>query len=345
MRVAGNYLLGNAKGMWDESMEKGKIGARKDYRNVKTSAPLDRGPEEIHSRVSKHPSEVQIVGNLDVVSVPRTTTIMGAVKTMAVHQVRRLPVVDAGSKVLEGMVLSRHVVDFLGGGDRYNLVLNKYEGNLLAAINEDVREIMDENIPHLSINANLATAISLMSKDDIGGLPLLNDEEKVVGIITERDILKLIAGVSNARGVNVEGYLKRLNGKYVDDYMSEEVVVASPSSTITQCMRLMTENAFRRVPLVKGGVLVGVITASDIVRYLGSGEMFEKLVVGRPEEAFGIPIKVLMRREAIVIGKTERLKDVAVKMVENSVGCFPVIQKGELIGIITEKDIIRALAG
>jgi len=330
--------------------KKTRIGVKKDYRNVKLSAPLDRGSEEFHSHEAKHPSEVELLGTKDVVCVPRTTTIMGAVKTMAEHGVRRVPVVDAGSRILEGIVLTTHIVDFLGGGDLHNLVKNKYKGNLLAAINEEVREIMDENVPAISVRATFSDALDTMIEEDVGGLPLLNNEGRVVGIITERDVINFVAGKNpkatihpNTRLPSFEGYLRKLSEKHVKDYMSDEVISMIPEETITEGMKVMISHGFRRIPLIRDGVLVGVVTASDILRYLATGEVFEKLVMGMTHEAFDVPIKTLIRKDVVTIGKMAKLKDAALKMVENQVGCLPVIQKRNLVGIITERDIVSSL--
>ncbi|MHC1588251.1 MAG: CBS domain-containing protein, partial [Methermicoccaceae archaeon] len=131
-------------------------------------------------------------GTGNVVCVPRTTTIMGVVKTMMEHGVRRVPVVDAGTHRLEGVMYTTHIVDFLGGGSLHNLVKNKYDGNLLAAINEDVRAIMERGVPTSTPDIHVLDAIGQMAEKGVGGLILLNTSNQVVGIFTERDVLKLI---------------------------------------------------------------------------------------------------------------------------------------------------------
>ena len=86
----------------------------------------DRGPLQFDSRHAKRSGEVLNLATPSVVTVPPTTTIMGAIKTMTFYGFSRLLIADAGTKRLIGFVTSVDVVDFLGGGLRHNLLKDKY---------------------------------------------------------------------------------------------------------------------------------------------------------------------------------------------------------------------------
>jgi len=105
----------------------------------------------------------------------------------------------------------------------------------------------------------------------------------------------------------------------------------------------MVGRGFRRLPLTKNGVLIGVITSSDVVRYLGEGEVFSRLMGGAVDEAIRVPLKSLVRMDALTTDITTSIKDVALNMTAWGVGCLPVIDGGELVGIITERDVVRVL--
>ncbi|HIH69852.1 CBS domain-containing protein [Methermicoccus shengliensis] len=282
-------------------------------------------------------------GTREVVCIPRTTTIMGAVKTMLEHGVRRLPVVDAGTYRLEGMVYTTHIVNLLGGGHLHKLVRNRYRNNLLAAINEDVRAIMERNVPTLSMEADVHDAISTMAKEGVGGLPLLDDERRVVGIITERDVLRLVARDIPAEMEELAMAIRALDGIRVEEVMSTNVVCADAEDALLDGMKLMVGRGFRRLPLTKNGVLIGVVTSSDVVRYLGEGEVFSRLVGGAVGEALQVPLKSLVRMDVLTTDIKSSIKDAALSMTAWGVGCLPVIGRGELVGIITERDVVRVL--
>jgi CBS domain-containing protein len=89
---------------------------------------------------------------------------------------------------------------------------------------------------------------------------------------------------------------------------------------------------------------MGMVTASDIMKYLGSGEAFEKVVTGDVTELMNLPIKSMIRRSLVTTEKQTDLGTAAMKMIENDIGALPVMEKGSLAGILTERDYVRALA-
>jgi CBS domain-containing protein len=89
--------------------------------------------------------------------------------------------------------------------------------------------------------------------------------------------------------------------------------------------------------------MIGVVTTSDIVNYLGSGEVFEKLVTGDMHEALDVPIKVIAREAPIIVEPDLDLGKAAELMIAREVSVLPVIVDGALTGIITERDLLNAL--
>ncbi len=83
------------------------------------------------------------IATRDVISIPPTQSIIGAVEIMTKCGFRRLPVTDAGTRKLRGIITSGDVINFMGGGDKYKLVQVRHGGNLLAAVNESVRYYHD----------------------------------------------------------------------------------------------------------------------------------------------------------------------------------------------------------
>jgi len=282
-------------------------------------------------------------GTWNVVCVPRTTTIMGAVKTMMEHGVRRVPVVDAGTHRLDGVVYTTHIVDFLGGGPLHKLVKNKYDNNLLAAINEDVRAIMERDVPTTAPDAHVLDSIGSMAEKGVGSLILLNSSRQVVGILTERDVLTLATEDIPPELQELASRMDTLDGMNVEEVMSKSVVCAHADDTLLDGMKLMISKGFRRLPLIKDSVLIGVITSSDVVRYLGGGDVFGKLVGGVADEAMAVPIKSLVKRKTLTTEIKSSIKGAALSMKAHGVGSLPVIDRGKLAGIITERDVVCAI--
>ena len=288
------------------------------------------GPLDFKTRISERTGDVMTIASREVVTIPPTTPIIDAVKTMLGKGFRRLPIADAGTNRLKGIVTSQDIVDFLGGGKRHLIVKNRFKGNLLSAVNASISEIMEENVVSLNEKDSLKDALSIMIKENIGGVPITDREGRVSAIISERDFVFLVSGI--------------VTGKTVNDYMSRNIVTAPSDMSVGTATKSMINNGFRRLPIIKDNVLIGIITASDIMRFLGSGNIFDKLVTGNAKEVFEVPIRTLIRRDVVFIRPDVDLGEAASIMLQKNVGSLPVLEDGELKGIITERDFVRAMA-
>ncbi len=303
----------------------GNTTVKKEKGYMRNMAPVN-----FKSRISEKSGDIMTVASREVVTIPPTMPIIGAVKTMLSKGFRRLPVADAGTNRLKGIVTSQDIVDFLGGGERHLIVKNRFKGNLLAAINASISEIMEENVVYLNEKDSLKDALNTMLKDNIGGIPITDSERKVKAIISEKDFVFLISGI--------------VTGKTVNDYMSKNIVTAPSNMSVGNATKSMINNGFRRLPIIRDNVLIGIITASDIMRFLGSGDIFNKLVTGNAKEVFEVPVSTLIRRDVIFTSSEVDIGEAASIMLDKNVGSLPVLEEDELKGIITERDFVRAIA-
>jgi CBS domain-containing protein len=248
---------------------------------------------------------------------------------MVKYRVRRLPVTDPGTNRLVGIVTVMDVVNFLGGGDKAQIIENKHKGNFLSAINEEISSIMEEDVITLREEDSIDDALKMMLQGNVGGFPIISDDSKVIGIVSERDFVDLVANV--------------ITGKKVADFMSRDVISVKPDTTVEGAARVMVSNDFRRVPVVHEGVMIGIVTTSDIVNYLGGGEVFDKLVTGNMHEALGVPIKIIAREPPVTVDPDLDLGEAAELMIARDVSVLPVAVEGALSGILTERDFLNAL--
>ena len=132
-------------------------------------------------------------------------------------------------------------------------------------------------------------------KKKIGGLPIVYDDGVLAGIVTERDVLRMLAAEHSPL--------------FVEDAMISSLRVTAPDSPIGTVTKDMTKFRFRRLPVVSDDVLFGIITATDIMQYLGSREVFSRLITGNIEEVMNIPVRVLMAGNLFTT--TPALNDIA----------------------------------
>ncbi len=102
------------------------------------------------------------------------------------------------------------------------------------------------------------TALSLMAEFDIGSV-IVTENDRLVGIFTERDY---------ARKVVLKGLVSK--DVRIGELMTPNPCTVSPSSTVDEVMRTMTENRFRHLPVVDHGRIVGIVTIGDMVKSIVS---------------------------------------------------------------------------
>ncbi|WP_423792708.1 CBS domain-containing protein [Methanocaldococcus indicus] len=275
---------------------------------------------------------LDVVKGKKLVLIPPTTTIRKALIIMNNNQFRRLPVANPGSKKLEGIITAMDIVNFIGGGDKYNLIREKHNRNFYHAINDKVKEIMTKDVVTLSENADIDEAIETFLEKNVGGVPIVNKDNKILGVITERDVIKTLID-------------KIDEDTTIDKYTTKKVICATPGERLKDVARTMVRNKFRRLPVVREEKLVGIITTTDFIKLLGSDWAFEKLKTGNVREITNVRMEEIMAKNVITTNEEAKLKDVAKIMIEKNVGAIPVVDDdNKLIGIITEKDVIRYFA-
>lgn len=117
------------------------------------------------------------------------------------------------------------------------------------------KDIMTKDVITISPDATLADAIELLVAKEISGMPVVDADEKVIGIISEKDILNF-AFSGNLRNTRVK------------EAMSKEVFSFTSDTDIDRISLCLSENKFRRVPIIDNGKLVGIVSRRDIIRVL-----------------------------------------------------------------------------
>jgi CBS domain-containing protein len=112
-------------------------------------------------------------------------------------------------------------------------------------------------------NETVLAAISLMAEVNIGAV-LVQENDTIAGIFTERDYLQKVA-------------LKSLSSKetLVSDVMTTPVISANPKDSIKQCMETMTTCHCRHLPVVEKGKLLGIVSIGDLVKRLLDEKEYE----------------------------------------------------------------------
>jgi CBS domain-containing protein len=263
-----------------------------------------------------------------VVTIAPTTSVKDAAGLMVKRGVRRLPVMQSGTRKPIGMLRSRDLVNFLGGGVKHDIIRVKFRGNFYSAMNERVRSIMLSDFPRGNVYMSLADAARILLQTGVGGIPVLDGEGRLEGMISERDFI---------------AFAPATMGAPVSYYMVRHVVTGEPELSIKEAAHRMISWGVRRLPVVRGRELVGIVTTVDVLRYFGTGRVFKYMRSGQMEEVLSVPVQEIMTEDVVKVTPETDVGEAAALMREKGCGGLPVVSENALVGIITERDFLRLL--
>ena len=295
------------------------------------------GAVEHKTKVHDREGDIMAIATRDVVSIPPSKSIKDTAKVMMEHEFRRLPITDPGSGKLLGIVTVMDILDFFGGGKKFNIIEKKYKDNFLAAINEPVKEIMSRDLITVSNKASIGDTIEAMLFNQLGAIPLVDADNNLAGIVTERDIALSLAGVASK--------------DIVQDYMSTKVFNTTPGTPVGDACKIMVRNGLRRIPVIGGEAdiskaakkLLGILTSTDVIRFLNAKELFDNLNSNLATDVLATQISEIMAKEPVTVEPTMKIGELCELFNEKNIGGVPVVKDGDVVGIITERDILNAV--
>jgi CBS domain-containing protein len=119
------------------------------------------------------------------------------------------------------------------------------------------RDIMTRKVITIRPEASAQEAAQLLYTHRISGLPVVDDHAKIIGIVTEADIISKVDR----------------EGLQVGDIMSREIIAVGEETPVDEIAALLTERRIKRVPVVSDGKLVGIVSRADIVHAVALGHL------------------------------------------------------------------------
>lgn len=296
----------------------------RNYTNIRRSR--DRGSHEFRSLKHKKEGNVMYVATSDVVTTHPENSIKNVSKLMCDSDFRRLPVTDAGTNRLEGLAVAMGILDFLGGGEKYNIIVKDYGGNFLKAINSPIGKIMREP-SYIESDSSISDAIHIMLTKKTSAIPIVDDKEnkRVVALVTERDVLPITDSL----------------GATVGQAMQEKPITATPGMMLSDVSKIMVRNQLRRLPVIAEDELIGVVTQFDILGFLSKG----KFSGVDAEDNLSTRVQDIMEKSTVSVSPDQDLAQTIELVKKTNFGGFPVVVDGKLAGIITTTDIIQMAYG
>ena len=119
-------------------------------------------------------------------------------------------------------------------------------------------QLLTRDVVSINEDKSIYNAIKLLSKNNIGALPVLNSDMELCGIISERDIIREI---SNNQSVNFKK-------SFVNSIMTSVVITIDKNTRSEDIMDIMSKNKIRHIPIIENKLLIGIVSIGDVVKRL-----------------------------------------------------------------------------
>ena len=116
------------------------------------------------------------------------------------------------------------------------------------------RDIMSTNLVSVKKDTPIFEAVKLLVERNISGLPVVEDDMTLIGILSEKDVVDLFIESEKAEN------------KTVNDYMTDPAVHFEENSALVNVCDFLLKNIFRRVPVTSDGKLIGIVSVKDVLK-------------------------------------------------------------------------------
>ena len=118
------------------------------------------------------------------------------------------------------------------------------------------KDIMTKEVVGVKEEAPIYEAIEMLAKNEIAGIPVIEDDMTLVGIVTEKDVLRLFYADEQEKN------------KTVKDFMTRPAVYFDEDESLSDVCKCLINNDFRRVPVTSKGKVVGIISRPDVLKHI-----------------------------------------------------------------------------
>ncbi len=233
----------------------------------------------------------------------------------------------------------------------------------------NVKDIMTYDVKTLTLDDTIGTCLKIMTENKIRHIPVVDNATEegkpyFVGIVSQRDVFRQISPYLGKVG-QADSDIKALKQLLVQ-IVTRKPKYASPETPIQQATTLMVENRVDSVPVLLDNNLVGIVTATDVLKIFvrlhaigqlcgekaktGPKRRFVDLLAGNSDEATSVlssvlgTVKDIMTEQVVRLEEQDNIDKVMKVMQKGKFRHVPVVDKQKkLVGIISDRDVLRLL--
>ncbi|MGC8543056.1 MAG: CBS domain-containing protein [Vulcanisaeta sp.] len=243
-----------------------------------------------------------------VIMLNESSSVINAVDLMVSHGFRHVPIIRENSVV--GVVTALDIIR----------QVDKSSPQVLSGLLKDLSTFSSY------VKASPEDGIDAVVNGMRGGIDvaLVFEENNVVGIITERDLVHKLPDQLFSR-------------RRVFDAMSRDPITLDIDFSLGDAIKTMAMHNVRHLIITRGNRAMGVLSVRDVLRH------FKKQMELRKSIDLNVSVSQLMSHNLITIDPSATIIDAVHLMRSNSISSLPVVEQGRLMGIITERDLIREI--
>lgn len=185
-----------------------------------------------------------------------------------------------------------------------------------------VVQIMSSPVISATKGTTLAEVMDTMERERISRLVVI-EEGRIVGMITEKDMVRELGSAHT--------YRLPLSKIYVSSAMTQDPVTVASDIMAKRAAELMLDHNISGLPVVEGTKPVGIVTKMDFAKVCA---LYEDVYVGQ-----------VMQSEPLTVSPADRMIHARKQMLEEGILALPVFDEGRVVGIVTMRNVLRALAG
>jgi len=199
-------------------------------------------------------------------------------------------------------------------------------------------DLMTKNPVTVDPDSSLDAAMRLFDRFPFRHLPVVEDEA-VIGILSDRDV-QLATGWLSTRERTHDAWGRTLpSPKSVREIMVTPVLCANPTESPTQAASTMLKRRIGALPVVDEGLLVGIVTETDILRAFTS-----QVQSGESPDSWNQPVSGQMQSRVVTLDPEIEIEEALDRCLNEKVRHLPVVEDGRLIGMVSDRDIRLGLA-
>ena len=253
----------------------------------------------------------------ELITIDKDQNLSDALKLLRKHNISRLPVMN--NKQLVGIISERDIANKLGS--------SKYES--MPASRLHISSVMVKDVFTVPQTMQLDEVARLMLEKGIGSVPVVDENDAMVGIVSKADFVTLAVGIA-------------FDKITVKEIMSKEVTSVAPVERLVHARRVMLEAGVGRLPVISDDELLGMLTSKDLMRAFID---FRKKVPEKYQKSQikDVLVEDIMSHNPTFTSKDTTITEVAKIMIETGYNGLPVVEDNKVVGIITQTDILRLI--